>query len=222
MKISENEKIKIIHEHKNLIYKIASKYKGVYQIEDLFQVGVIGIMKAIDNYKENKEVKFSTYAFKYILGEIIKFIGTDRTIKVSPDVMKIYKCYEKTKDCLTSKLGRNPSFNEISTFMGIDSNVLMDTLEKCEFSLSLDGIIGNDEFTLESVIGRDLREDIDKIIDLKDELERLTEDERKLIELRYFQDYTQSETAKYLGWNQVQVSRYESKILKKMKNNIAA
>jgi len=222
MILTENEKLRIIHEHKNLIYKIASKYKGYYSMEDLFQVGVIGVIKAIDNYDNTKDAKFSTYAFKYILGEIVKFISNDRTIKVSSDVMKIYKCYEKSKDCLTSKLGRTPLFNEICTFMGINPDIVMDAIHKCEFVVSLDASLSEDEFTLESVIGTDNRDDIDNSLDLRDELEKLSEDERKLIELRYFKDYTQSETANYLGWNQVQVSRYESKILKKMKTNIAA
>ncbi len=220
--ITENEKIKIIHEHKNLIYKIASKYSNYYSMEDLFQVGVIGIIKAIDNYDRSQSAKFSTYAFKYILGEIIKFISSDRNIKVSTDILKIYKCYEKSKDCLTNKLNRTPSFYEICSFMGMEPYIVKDAIEKAEYDLSLDGVIGSDEFALEKVIGTDLRESIDQRIDLNRELDKLSEEERKIIELRYYQDYTQSETAEYLGWNQVQVSRYENKILKKIKSNIAA
>lgn len=222
MIMTENEKIKLIHEHKNLIYKIASKYSKYYSMEDLFQVGVIGVIKAIDNYDSNKDAKFSTYAFKYILGEIVKFVMNDRTIKVNSDVMKIYKCYLKSRDALISNLGRTPSFDEVCTFMGIEGSLVMDAIEKCEFAVSLDGIIGEDEFTLESVVGTDSREDVDDILDLRDSLSKLSDEERKLIELRYFHDYTQTETANYLGWNQVQVSRYESKILKKMKSNITA
>lgn len=222
MMINENEKLKLVHEHKNLIYKIASKYSKYYPMEDLFQVGVIGVIKAIDNYDKSKDAKFSTYAFKYILGEIIKFVSHDRTIKVSSDLMKIYKSYEKSRDYLISSLGKVPSFLEVCNFMGVDSSIVKDAIETCEYSLSLDAVIGEDEFTLENVIGSDSREQIDNNLDLQGELDKLTDDERKLIELRYFRDYTQSETANYLGWNQVQVSRYESKILKKMKTNIVA
>lgn len=218
----ENEKIKLIHQHKNLIYKIASKYSNYYPIEDLFQVGVIGLIKAMDNFDGSKDVKFSTYAFKYILGEIVKFTRNDRTIKVNSDVMKIYKCYEKSKDALISKLGRIPTFEEICVFMGVSNDIVMDAISKCEFAVSLDAIIGEDEFTLENVIGTDNRDNVDNVLDLQAELNKLSDEERKLIELRYFQDYTQSETANFLGWNQVQVSRYESKILKKMKINIVA
>lgn len=217
----KNDVEKIIMENKNLIYKVASKYSNYYPVEDLFQVGVIGIIKAYENYEEKSNARFSTYAFKYILGEIIKFIANDRTIKVGPDLIKIYKTYEKTKDCLTTKLGRNPSFEEICTFMEIEPHVVSEAIEKCEFTVSLNEITNDDDFTLEKVIGNDYRNEIDDMIDLQSELEKLPETERKIIELRYYKDYTQSETAKYLGWNQVQVSRYENQILKKIKTNIA-
>lgn len=213
---------KIILKNKNLIYKIASKYNGYYPMEDLFQVGVIGIIKAYNNYNKSSNAEFSTYAYKYILGEIIKFISNDRTIKVNPEIVKIYKCYEKTKDYLTNKFSRIPTFEEICKFMGLDKQIVKDAIEKSEFAVSLDSKLGDDDFTLESILGNDTREEIDNNIDLKNELDSLKEEERKLIELRYFKDYTQSETAKILGFSQVQVSRCESKILKKIKTNIAA
>ena len=219
---TELEKIKIIKDNQNLIYKLASKYSKYYPIEDLFQEGVKGVIKAIENYKEDSNTKFSTYAYDYILGEIVRFINSDRTMKVSPELLKIYKSYEKSKDYLTGDLGRIPTFYEICTFMELDPLIVSDAIEKSEFSLSLDGVMNDDNFTLEKVIGKDSRERIDDLIDLRTELERLTEEERKIIELRYFRDYTQSETAEILGINQVQVSRNESKILKRIKTNIAA
>jgi RNA polymerase sporulation-specific sigma factor len=218
----KSEVEKIIWENKNLIYKIASKYSGYYPMEDLFQVGVIGVIKAYENYNKQSEVRFSTYAFKYILGEIIKFIGNDRTIKVSTDLLKIYKTYEKTQDCLTNKFGRKPTFEETCKFMEMEPNIVYEAIEKCGFTVSLDGMINDDNFSLEKVIGNDTRDSVDKMIDLKTEIDKLSETERKIIELRYYKDYTQSETANELGWNQVQVSRYENQILKKIKTNIAA
>ena len=219
--IKEEEKINFIKENQNLIYKIALKYSKYYPLEDLFQVGVIGVIKALDNYQDNNKSKFSTYAYKYILGEIIKFINNDRNIKVSPDTLSLYKSYEKTKDFLTTKLGKIPTFNEISAFMEINPQVLSDAIEKCEFTVSLDNELTED-FSLETVTGTDNREEIDNLLDLKRELEKLSEIDSKIIELRYFKGYTQSETAEYLETNQVLVSRYESRILKKMKKNIAA
>lgn len=219
---TEREKIKIIKENQNLIYKIASRYSGYYPMEDLFQEGVKGVIKAIENYREDSNTKFSTYAYDYILGEIIRFINNDRTIKVSPDLLKIYKSYEKSKDCITNRLGKTPSFYEVCSFMGINPALVADAIQKCEFSVSLDGIINDEDFTLEKVVGTDNRESIDSRLDLQSELDKLSERDRKIIELRYYRDYTQSETAKILGINQVQVSRYEGQILKKIKTNIAA
>lgn len=207
---------------KDMIYKIAYKYSKYYSIEDLFQVGVIGLMKAKKNYKMNSSTKFSTYAYNYILGEIIKFIKNDRTIKISPDILKIYKAYEKSKDYLTNELGRNVTLEEVSKFMNIDVNILSDVIIKSEFVLSTDSKLNDEDFTLEKVTGSDRRIEIDNLIDLKNELNKLKNDERRLIELRYFKDYTQSEVAKKMNMSQVQVSRTESKILKKMYSGIAS
>lgn len=210
-----------ILETKDMIYKICSKYSKYYLVEDLYQVGVIGLMKAKKNYKSNMNTKFTTYAYNYILGEIIEFIKNDRTIKVSSDTLKLYKAYEKSKDYLTNELGRNVSLEEISKFMNVDINILSDTIIKSEFVLSTDSKL-SDNFTLENITGKDNRKQIDDLIDLRNELERLSKEERKLIELRYFKDYTQSETAELLNMSQVQVSRNESKILKKMYSRISS
>ena len=212
----------LIEENKNLIYKIASKYSYYYNMEDLFQVGVIGLIKAYKNYKMDSQSKFSTYAYKYIFGEIIEFIKNDRNMKVSEDAIKIYKSYEKSKEFLTNKFNREVSMLEIASFMNIDPSYLANTINSCEFTVSLDAPMNEEEFSLEKVIGEDKRQMLDDLIDLKRELASLNEIDRKLIELRYFKDYTQSETARTLGMSQVQVSRSESAILKKIKSKIAA
>lgn len=215
--ITHNE----LMETKDMIYKICYKYSKYYSVEDLFQVGVIGLMKAKRNFNSNMNTKFTTYAYNYILGEIIEFIKNDRTIKVSSDTLKLYKAYEKSKDFLTNELGRNVTLEEVSKFMNIDINLLSDTIIKSEFVLSTDTKL-SDDFTLDQIAGKDTRKQIDDLIDLRDELKKLTNEERKLIELRYFKDYTQSETAEVLNMSQVQVSRNETKILKKMYSRIAS
>ena len=211
----------ILEENKNLIYKIASKYRNYYNIEDLFQVGCIGLIKAYNNYKSNFDAEFSSYAYKYIFGEIIEYIKNDRNVKVSTDMMKIYKAFEKTKEFLTLKLNKEPSLVEISSFMNIDSNYLANVINTCKFTVSLEASLNDKEFSLEKVVGSDNTETIDKLLDLKKEISKLSEEERKLIDLRYFKDYTQCETAKIMNMSQVKVSRNESLILKKIKNRIA-
>lgn len=212
----------LVKENAKLIYKIASKYSKYYNIEDLFQEGVKGLDKARKNYDPNSNTKFSTYAFKYILGEIVTYVKNDRNIKVGSDTLKLYQEYVKTYEYLTNKLNRYPSLEEVCSFLGVNPTLVVDAISKCEFTVSLETDLSEDNFTLEEVTGIDNTRKIDDLIDLKTELENLTPEERKLIELRYFGDYTQSETANYLNMSQVQVSRSEQKILKKIKTNIAA
>ena len=94
---TEQEKLKIIKENQNLIYKIASRYSGYYSMDDLFQEGVKGVIKAIENYRDNCGTKFSTYAYDYILGEIIRFINNDRTIRVNSDLLKFTNLMKNLK-----------------------------------------------------------------------------------------------------------------------------
>ena len=209
-----SEYLTLIKESEGLIYKIASKYSMYYSIEDLYQVGTIGVIKAYKNYKRDKSVKFSTYAYKYILGEIIEFIRCDRNIKVSEEYMSLYKRYLSIKSMLTSKLEREPSFSEISSFMEIDECVLRNVIETIAFTKSTD--------ESDYDYGNDKREEIDNKILLDNELSSMDEFDRSLIEFRYYQGYTQSETADALGVSQVKVSRQEKLILSRMKSNICA
>lgn len=209
-----SEYLTLIKESEGLIYKIASKYSMYYSIEDLYQVGTIGVIKAYKNYKRDTSVKFSTYAYKYILGEIIEFIRCDRNIKVSEEYMSLYKRYLSIKSMLTSKLEREPSFCEISSFMEIDESVLRNVIETIAFTKSTD--------ESDYDYGNDKREEIDNKILLDNELSSMDEFDRSLIEFRYYQGYTQSETADALGVSQVKVSRQEKLILSRMKSNICA
>lgn len=211
----------LIKEHESLIYSIASKYSSNYPVEDLFQVGVIGLMNAHKNYNRNSNTKFSTYAYQYIFGEIINFIKKDRVIKTSKNSLQIYKLYEKANEVLSQKLKRSATFQEICAFLELEESVVYNAIKESEFALSYDSKITDEEdTTFIDNYGSDEREQIDRLLDLKEELLTLTEDERRLIELRYYQDYTQTETANILGMSQVQVSRQERHVLSKMRKNI--
>ena len=209
-----SEYLTLIKESEGLIYKIASKYSMYYSIEDLYQVGSIGVIKAYKNYKKDTSVKFSTYAYKYILGEIIEFIRCDRNIKVSEEYMSLYKKYLSIRSLLTSKLEREPSFSEICSFMEIDEGLLRNVIETISFTKSTD--------ESDYDYGNDKREEIDNKILLENELSSMDDFDRNLIEYRYYQGYTQSETADALGVSQVKVSRQEKLILSRMKSNICA
>lgn len=211
----------LVKQYERLIYKIASKFSPKYPIEDLFQVGVIGLINAKKNYKSNQGTKFTTYAYQYVLGEMLDFIKKDRTIKVSKDSLKIYKLYEQAKETLAQRKKQIPIFSEICEFLELDEETVYDAIKMSEYVLSTDSSLREDEnTTFIETCGEDRRETIDSLLDLKIELMNLPEFERKLVDLRYFKDYTQSETATILGISQVQVSRNEKHILAKIKKNI--
>ena len=211
----------LVKQYERLIYKIASKFSPKYPIEDLFQVGVIGLINAKKNYKSNQGTKFTTYAYQYVLGEMLDFIKKDRTIKVSKDSLKIYKLYEQAKETLAQRKKQIPIFSEICEFLELDEETVYDAIKMSEYVLSTDSSLREDEnTTFIETCGEDRRETIDSLLDLKMELMSLPEFERKLVDLRYFKDCTQSETATILGISQVQVSRNEKHILAKIKKNL--
>lgn len=203
----------VIIENKNLILKLASKYSRYYSIEDLYQVGIIGIIKAYDHYNKESNSKFSTYAYKYILGEMIDYIRKDRNIIVSEEYFKIYKKYLEVRRLLETKLNREVTLKEISDFIGIGEEEIVRILEYVSFTKSIDKEISYEYYV-------DERENIDTKIYLETLLDSLDNFDRNLIDYRYYQGYTQLETADMLGVTQVKVSRQEKLILQKIKNSI--
>lgn len=208
----------LIKNNKGLICKVISKYTKYYEFEDLYQVSVIGIIKAYKNYKDNMNTKFTTYAYKYILSEVINYVNNSKLIKTSRKYNSLYKKILEAKNILTQRLMKEPTNYELSLFLEIDENIINDIINLKENINSLDYEVDNDIKIIDNVIGEnDIN--IENIL-LKEELNKLNNKELELIKLRYFNELTQEETAKYLNTNQVQVSRNESKILKKIKNNI--
>ena len=206
----------LIEANEGLIYKIASRYTRYYSIEDLYQVGSIGIINAAKKYNPNSGNKFSTYAYKYVLGEIIDFIRKDRNIVVSEEYMAIYKKYIKVKELLLIKYEREPSFSEIASFMEMSESDLVAVIETVMFTKSTEV---NDEFVYEGVV--DTREEVVNKILIDSELSMMDEEDRMLIDYRYYQGYSQNETASLMGISQAKVSRNEKLILSKIKKNIA-
>ena len=206
----------IIESNSWLIYKIARSYSEYYNIEDLFQVGSIGLLKAYKNYDKNSNVKFSTFAYKYVFGEIISYIKKDRNIIVGDEYMSIYKKYEKVKSLLISKYNREVSFSEICKFMEMDEQKLLSVIESVMFTKSIDG-----DSLINYELAYDNREDIFNKVLLESELDALEPFDKSLINYRYYQGFTQSETAQALNTSQVKVSRREKMILKRIKTNIS-
>lgn len=213
--MSELEQIITLHE--KLIFKIASKFHDISK-EDLYQAGVIGIIKAYKNYNKQSDTKFTTYAYNYIFGEMYELANNTRAIRLNKQVLKTYKKIEQARQHLTQKLGYYPSIQEVSSFLSIPESIILE-IETCTNEImSLDS---NEERSVYETIPNNKETIKSDNIDLKDSINTLSEEEKQIINYRYYKDFTQSETAKILGMSQVKVSRYEKKSLTKMYNYLS-
>ena len=207
-------------EYENLVYSIINKYSG-FDKDDLYQVGIMGLVQAYKNYKSNFNVKFSSYAYYYILGEVTKYIRENKSIRVSKDILKLKSLIDKTKSLMMQRLGREPTISEVSLYLEIDEEKVSDVLcSVCDVK-SLDYVYDEDGNEMYASLGvYDNNMDLD-FINLRDVVDGLSDDEKELIISRYFEDMTQCEVSDKLGISQVQVSRKENKILEKLKNKIS-
>lgn len=215
--VKENEKLiyYIINHH------IINKFNSNSEIEDLFQVGVIGLLKAKANYNTSSNTKFSSYAYTWILGEIIKYVRENNQIKVSTDLIKLHKSIIRAKELLTQKLCREPSISELSSYLEIPEQKIIEAINANQEVKSLDYNFDED-INLYDSIKVEEKSFKEELIDLRNALNKLSEVEKRLIIDRYFNDLTQSETSKNLNMTQVQVSRTEQKILSKLKDKLVA
>lgn len=217
------EIIEEILDSEELKLRIMANAKKFYNVEkkDLYQAGYYGALKALKKYDFNSNIQFTTYANMYIFGEMYKFSQNNRNIKVDKTYLKIYKQIENTKSLLTQKFNREPSLEEISMFLEMDTTLINDVIITCKEIISLDeeSECLNDS-NLYAITGTNY--DYDTRLLIRDSLSELNDMERKVIEFRYFKDYTQQETAEELGINQVKVSRLESSSKKKIKEYINA
>lgn len=216
-----NKYDEIISSCDGLIYTIINNYFRGYNIEDLYQVGVIGVIKAYDKYKENRSTKFSTYAYKWIYGEIYAYINNSKLLKVNTENIRLYKKIIEANNYLCQTLMRNPSTNEIALYIDELPSVVESSINSMQSIDSLDRIVfeGDKDINMYEMI-KDKKDYYDTdYLYLEEELSKLPDNERKLIYLRYFKDKTQSEVSKILGIHQVEISRTESKILKKIRKN---
>jgi RNA polymerase sporulation-specific sigma factor len=210
----------IVLENQGLIYQIISKYRKHFELDDLYQVAVLGLIKAYKNYNGSYNTKFTSYAYPYMLGEVIKYVNGYRSLKLNKESRVLYSKILKASEMLTQKLMKTPSIYEIALFLEMDEKLVEDIIVANEQIFSLDKIIETDgkNFELYDSLGTcDARVEN---YSLFSELEKLPSDERKIIFSRYFEDMSQKEVADRLGMYQVEVSRKEKKILRKIKDNI--
>ena len=199
-----------ILEYEGLIYSIINKYPKRYDRDDLYQVGMIGLIDAYKHYNKSYDTKFSTFAYYYTVGEVNKYIRESSSLKVSRDLIELKKKILKVKEVMLQKLGREPTNLEISLYLEVDEDLINEALIATDEVTSIDEAYNIGDYDKVSA----------DILDLKNEIDKLPNNEKKLILSRYFNDMTQSEVSKKLGISQVQVSRNEAKILQKLKTNL--
>ena len=206
----------VILENEGLIYGIITKYKRYFDLDDLYQVAVVGMIKAYKKYNKSFDTKFTSYAYPYILGEVIKYINGFRSIKISKTNKTLYLRILKAKEKLAQKLMRKPTQIELCDFLEITELELAEALNSNIRTQSIENNIGDTSLLLEEILA-DPYTDYDDILYLKMAIEALEEPERTIMIKRFYEDKTQSEIAKLLGTNQVDVSRHASKALTKIK-----
>lgn len=215
-------KEQLITENTPLIKSIVKRYigKGI-EYNDLMQIASLGLLKAIYNFSLNFDVRFSTYAVPMIAGEIKRFIRDDGYIKVSRSIkansIKIYRFIDDFK----KEKNTEPTIEEISKHFNIDTNEIIFIMDSTKLPISLfEKSDSSDEKGLclmDKIPSNHKEEDLINKVILKTVINNLTPKEKKIIILRYFRDYTQGDIAKLLGVSQVQISRIENKIIKKIR-----
>lgn len=222
----EKARAQLVEENTGLIWCVVKRFYGRgVEPEDLFQIGSIGLLKAIDKFDDSYEVKFSTYAVPMISGEIKRFLRDDGMIKVSRSLKELaYKAY-LAKERLQEELGREPVLEEIASEMEANPEELVMAMEACGEVESLHKSVcqkDGKEIALEDRLAQPFRQEeqiLDKML-IQQLLDSLDKEERQLIYLRYFANRTQGEVGQTLGISQVQVSRLEKRILNRLRQKI--
>lgn len=218
----------LVEQNLGLVWSIVRRFQGRgHEIEDLFQIGCIGLLKAIDKFDLSYDVKFSTYAVPMIAGEIKRFLRDDGIVKVSRSVKENAWKIRTASDKLTQELGRDATIEEISLETNILAEDIVVALEAGEEVESIYKTIyqsdGNQIYMMDRLPEKkDYNEILLNQMLIEQMLGGLSDLEREIIELRYFKDKTQIEVANQIGISQVQVSRMEKKILLRMRNELGS
>lgn len=217
---------KLVEDNMRLVYSIARRYLGRgYEMDDLSQIGSIGLIKAIDKFDTSFNVQFSTYAVPVIAGEIKRFLRDDGLIKISRSLKENLIKIKKASEKIGHSREREATIEELSSATGLSKEEVIMSLEADIEVESINKLVYSSADTNMTVGDRipDKKDEMEKKVNsifLRQVLEELDDKSRKLIQLRYFQDKTQMEVAEILGISQVQVSRLEKKTLLKLRENI--
>jgi RNA polymerase sporulation-specific sigma factor len=227
LKLAKNDdnesKTILVEQNMPLVKSIVKRYKNKrVEYDDLIQIGTLGIIKAIKNFNEDYNVKFSTYAVPMISGEIKRFIRDDGIVKVSRSLKTLAVKIGVFIDKYKNQNGKDPEIGEVAAEFDISGEDVVFALDSSKFPLSLYDKSDDEsgQCLIDKLAYEDGQEDmLDKMM-LKDVIGSLPDREKKIILFRYFRDKTQSEVAVLLGVSQVQISRLENRIIEKIKKGI--
>lgn len=216
----------LIEKNLGLVHHIVKRFLGRgYDAEDLFQIGSIGLMKAVDKFDLTYDVKFSTYAVPMISGEIKRFLRDDGMVKVGRTLKENGFKVKSAREKITQRLGREPNIQEVAQEAGMSVEEVVMAMEAgAEVESIYQSVYqsdGSEVYLVDKLAGEDKeKEDLLNHMLLQQLLGELDEKERDLIRMRYFQNQTQTEVARKLGISQVQVSRLEKRILIRMRAKV--
>lgn len=216
-------KEQLINMHSGLVWNVVRRFIGRgYETEDLYQIGAIGLIRAVDKFDFAYDVKFSTYAVPLIAGEIKRFLRDDGMIKVSRTLKENQWKIKRAVEIFCHEQGREPTVEELSKELDLEPEEIMLSMEAVLEVESMDQSLyvqdGKEIFLKDKVASeKNEQEELMNRLFLEQLLEHLDKRERMLIELRYYENKTQTQVAELMGISQVQVSRLEKKILRRMK-----
>lgn len=211
---------RLVTENSGLIWSVAKRFIGRgTDTEDLYQLGCLGFLKAVDGFDLQFGTQFSTYAVPKISGEIRRFLRDDGAVKVSRSIKEQAATIKLARSQLTASLGREPTITEISEKTGFSSEEIAMAETATAATESIQRESGEDGFTLENILtDTESEEKLVEKISLRQAIEKLPEQERTVVNLRYFHGLTQERVARVIQVSQVQVSRIEKKALRNLKN----
>lgn len=211
----------LVTENIALVKFIVKRFLGRgAEYDDLFQYGCLGLLKAVDRFDPDYPVRFSTYAVPVIMGEIRRYLRDDGPIHVSRTIHERARRVETWVRQYAQEKGAQPSVEEIAMGLGMEAGDVLLALNSRQGVRSLDERLGDGEMSLKDVLGTEPMAAVDRRLTLSKLLADLSPEERALIVRRYFKAQTQAEIARELGTSQVQVSRMESRIIKRMRAQV--
>lgn len=216
------DKNKTASENLGLVHACCKRFAGKgIEYEELFAAGSLGLAKAINNFDESRNLQFSTYAFPVIMGEIKRLFRDGGSVKVSRTLKELAMNIGRVRSELRQKNGQEPTVSQIAKILGVSEEKVVDALNCARLPLSLTADYDEDGNPQIDVPVDDIQYEISERLSLEKAVSLLDEKDRRIITLRYYQNKTQSQTAKLLDMTQVQISRREKKILSNIREKMS-